>query len=216
MKKILLLALMIQTTLIGCKQSKADLSDCEHVYICTGKYSTAFHARRDCNGLKNCSGNIQFLPIEDVIGSHHPCSMCIRISDDSDRFARSDKEESANKQPEPEWISMDATEKDTEEYYWSDIAKTKSGDYSIWTKTVYPIDSTKLKKGESVTREIRQQYIISDDYLEMRDGDYVAYDHNGNVKQSYNSPHKWEAVIPGTYGYYIAAIVKKSNPSQLR
>lgn len=47
------------------------------VYICTGPNSTKFHYDEYCKGLKNCSGEIEEILLEDAeIRDFEPCSYC--------------------------------------------------------------------------------------------------------------------------------------------
>lgn len=48
------------------------------VYICTGKYSKAYHSVNDCSGLDNCKGEIRTITLEEAQKMHrHGCSRCV-------------------------------------------------------------------------------------------------------------------------------------------
>ncbi len=68
--------------------TKADISaDTSHdnsntpqsttVYICTGKSATKYHARTNCRGLNNCSGEIKAVSREQAIKMNRTaCKIC--------------------------------------------------------------------------------------------------------------------------------------------
>jgi len=47
------------------------------VYICTGKSATKYHARKNCRGLNNCSGEIKAVSREQAIKMNRTaCKIC--------------------------------------------------------------------------------------------------------------------------------------------
>ena len=57
------------------------LSACnsDKVYICTGPQSHAYHTKRNCKGLKNCSRSVKTVTLEEAEQMHrHPCRFCCK------------------------------------------------------------------------------------------------------------------------------------------
>jgi hypothetical protein len=54
------------------------LSKAQTVYICTGLYAYAYHSRSDCQGLKNCKGQINYTDEYSAVNSfdRRPCCRC--------------------------------------------------------------------------------------------------------------------------------------------
>ncbi|RKR83482.1 hypothetical protein BDD43_3691 [Mucilaginibacter gracilis] len=52
----------------------------DSVWICTGKYSKAYHKKAYCKGLRNCKGDEIKVPLKDAIYIYHrkPCGYCER------------------------------------------------------------------------------------------------------------------------------------------
>lgn len=47
------------------------------VYVCTGKYSKAYHCTTHCKGLDNCSGDIVKMDKQTAQRcNRHPCGFC--------------------------------------------------------------------------------------------------------------------------------------------
>lgn len=66
------LALIILTILA----TSCSLSN-NHVYICTGPYSKAYHKTSDCMGLSRCSGDIEGITEDEAIDEgRHKCRFC--------------------------------------------------------------------------------------------------------------------------------------------
>lgn len=57
--------------------SLAIASEAQKVYICTGASSKRYHKTRNCNGLRNCGGQIKEVTLEHAreIG-RTPCKVC--------------------------------------------------------------------------------------------------------------------------------------------
>ncbi len=66
--------------LVSCKQ-KPTPENVREVYICTSSGAKAYHAREDCLGLANCSGDVKKVDKEEVSFTRNPCSMCISKTD---------------------------------------------------------------------------------------------------------------------------------------
>jgi hypothetical protein len=82
---ILLVAFFLSLTLFSTNTEKAYSSTLqinhktETVYICTGKSSKKYHSKKDCRGLKRCSGDIIEVSVEDAENmGKTPCKICYK------------------------------------------------------------------------------------------------------------------------------------------
>jgi hypothetical protein len=46
------------------------------VYICTGPYAKVYHTTPKCKGLRNCSGKINTIFLDDIKNKRRPCKTC--------------------------------------------------------------------------------------------------------------------------------------------
>ncbi len=67
--KSIILFLLLNTQL----QTKTD-----SVWICTGRYSHAYHNTNTCKGLRNCKGMEIYVSLYDARNKYHrkPCNYC--------------------------------------------------------------------------------------------------------------------------------------------
>lgn len=77
-----LLLLLVTITLVACGGSKGKGKEKEEansniVYICNGSYATKYHNNENCRGLRNCSGSIEEITIEEAEDmGRTPCKIC--------------------------------------------------------------------------------------------------------------------------------------------
>ena len=67
-----------RSTLVGPDVSAYDIGFDGEVYICTGPYAKAYHLDSNCEGLDNCSGDIEKISIVKAENmGRRPCRHCV-------------------------------------------------------------------------------------------------------------------------------------------
>lgn len=78
-KDLFFLSVLCLFLATGCtnKKERGEKAPDGMVYICTGRYAKAYHFYRHCQGIKNCSGEIEMASEEEAIEEgRHLCRYC--------------------------------------------------------------------------------------------------------------------------------------------
>lgn len=77
MKKLLTLFALLVFASTAVPQTVLPSEEPVKVYICTGKYSTTYHAYKSCRGLNNCKGVVKEVAIDKAIQmGRRACKVC--------------------------------------------------------------------------------------------------------------------------------------------
>ena len=77
-KQILIIILILNFILYTVSCEQRSVSDTQEVYICTGRYSKAYHKNKSCKGIKWCKRKVKKVTVKEarVIYNRHQCSHC--------------------------------------------------------------------------------------------------------------------------------------------